>query len=110
MVRMGAWLVLLMAMMPNVLYVGHWPTTGAADGHVHAHAPAPPAETEHAEHCHGDTSQCDAPSLVLVTWVIGESSVEEPPSSLLVPMSPAAPAVEAEIILDVSTPPPRQLS
>jgi hypothetical protein len=107
-VRGGAWVVLLAAMLPNILYIGHWPTAGAAEGHTHTHPPLASSATEHAAHCHGDTSQCDAPALVLVTWVPGESSPPEPPVSVLIPPLPAVSLAPADEAIDVATPPPRR--
>jgi hypothetical protein len=46
MIRWGAWFVLLTAVLPNVMYVGHWP--GTADAHTEAPEPPVRAVEEHS--------------------------------------------------------------
>jgi hypothetical protein len=105
-VRIGALAVLVAAVLPNVTYVGHWSAISETSGHVHKHDQ--PAPESHSEHCHGDSAQCDAPALVSVTWITGESSPGEPPADLLIAfVSPLAGAVTPGAI-DVITPPPRR--
>lgn len=77
--RAGAWLVLLLAVTPNVMYLGHGPLSVApADAHEassHAHPGESPAEDtsqaeEHALHCHTGPSSCaGSQSLTGSLWV-----------------------------------------
>ena len=65
-VRVGAIVVLLAAVAPNVLYVGHWGSAGE-DQHVDH-----PAEVqEHAEHCHIGPAKCSGQASFTGTWSIG---------------------------------------
>jgi hypothetical protein len=72
-VRIGSLLVLLLAVFPNALYVGHWPvftqTAEPAEAandvshHHHGSSPAAAAETtgeahERAGHCYAGPSKC----------------------------------------------------
>ncbi len=103
-VRAGAFIVLLFALAPNIFYVGHWgPGAGNTD-HVHG---VGATHAGHAEHCHGSASQCDAPAMVSIPWVTGESSPTDPPRAILIPMpAPTVPADQAAIVA-VIKPPPR---
>ena len=103
-IRFGAWFVLLTAVMPNVLYIGHWP--GVADAHteaterevrvaeehsvhgwgMHAHgaanAPTAPSENtapepagdEHSLHCHTGPAKCSGPQATIGSLSITEDS------------------------------------
>ncbi len=51
-VRTGSLVVLLLAMAPNIMYVGHW------GGGEHEHISSPAEAQEHAEHCHLGPSKC----------------------------------------------------
>lgn len=71
-VRFGAVVVLLCAVLPNVLYVGHWSLPGL---------PAEAIETageahDHAAHCHGDRSECSGSAF-------GQALPIEAPSALV---------------------------
>lgn len=67
-VAVGSLLILLLAVLPNVLYLGHWPIPGMASD---VHQFQSEAETrEHAIHCHLGPSQCsDQPGSVGVWWL-----------------------------------------
>jgi len=68
----GSFLILLLAVLPNVLYLGHWPIPGIAGEprQIHSEAEA----QQHAAHCHLGPSTCtDQPSLV-GTWWIGDDA------------------------------------
>jgi hypothetical protein len=51
-VRAGCLIVLLLAIAPNVLYVGHWP---GLPGEAHMHSPE--EAQAHAAHCHGPDAE-----------------------------------------------------
>lgn len=63
-------LVLVLAVLPNVLSIGHLPLPGLnAEAHVHTAAEA----REHANHCHGSPASCgDQPSFVGTSWVFND--------------------------------------
>ena len=69
-VRMGTIFVLLLVLLPNVAYVGHWSPSGQiADAHsLHAEH----RETEHAAHCHEGPSQCNDTSVIVRNWRVGD--------------------------------------
>ncbi len=58
----GAVIVLLAAILPNVLWLGHWSVPGlqVTSQAVAAH--------DHASHCHGDPSCADQPAGFLPWW------------------------------------------
>lgn len=79
-VRWGAIFVLLMVLLPNVAYVGHWSPFGST---THAHSlHTEPQETDHAAHCHEGPARCGGPQAIVGTWWIGDDpnpiSTEEP--------------------------------
>jgi len=53
--RIGSLTVLLLALLPNVLYLGHGGLLGG-----HSHATQGTDATEHASHCHLGPRQCSA--------------------------------------------------
>jgi hypothetical protein len=60
--RLGG-LAILLALLPNLLYLGHWKT---AEGHEHA---KPSQQTEHERHCHGESEGCsDVPAQTSVPF------------------------------------------
>lgn len=67
---MGSVVVLLFAVLPNVLYIGHAP----ADSHAHSHAPphnhaSQTSAGDHTLHCHTGQAQCGGPhSLTGASW------------------------------------------
>jgi hypothetical protein len=71
--------VLLAAILPNLLYVGHGPTEP-----VHAHETEGARESterggEHVQHCHVGPSKCAGqPSLVGMWWVGDAPLLPEP--------------------------------
>jgi hypothetical protein len=70
-------MILLLAVMPNVVHIGHGPTSV---GHTHAphstvnHAQQDAESGTHTEHCHGNTTQCSGPALVSVGLVADDSA------------------------------------
>ncbi|MEO8456856.1 MAG: hypothetical protein ABI559_03485 [Chloroflexota bacterium] len=82
-VRLGSWLVLALALLPNISYMGHWPEiTGTGSDH-HADAAistlADPgeldAETEaHAAHCHIGPAHCGGGESMVGTPFIGDDT------------------------------------
>jgi len=69
-VRKGTTFVLLLVLLPNVAYVGHWSSSGqTADAHsLHTER----QETDHAAHCHQGPSQCNGTSAIVGTWWVGD--------------------------------------
>lgn len=78
-VRLGAWLILVLALMPNISYMGHWTEmAGAAhapDHHAETadHAAGPDAE-QHAAHCHAGPSRCGGGESMIGTPFVGEDT------------------------------------
>ncbi len=68
--RISALLVLLGAVLPNVLYVGHWPIFGETHEHL-----SPEEAEEHAEHCHLAPAKCSGEATLTGTWSLGGDSV-----------------------------------
>jgi hypothetical protein len=74
--RLFALFVLAAAMLPNILYIGHWgPPTAAAHSHSQAahHQPAPEAD-EHAQHCHTGPAKCAGPQALAGAIWVGEDA------------------------------------
>jgi hypothetical protein len=74
-IRTGSLLILLSAVLPNTLYVGHGPLSfdhgHAAEG---AHDGASEADGEHAQHCHVGPSRCGGSQSMVGAWWVGEDS------------------------------------
>ena len=71
MIRIGSWLVLVLALLPAITYMGHWPAAGV-DLHADAHGPSTAAE--HEAHCHGGVSHCAGGEAIVGSIWIGEES------------------------------------
>jgi hypothetical protein len=77
--RFGAFLVLLTAVLPNVTYVGHWsaPDAGAV-AHTHvenSHGEQPDSSADdHAQHCHTSPAGCSGPSAIAGSIWVGEDA------------------------------------
>lgn len=71
-VTAGALLVLMAAILPNIMYLGHW---SSADNHVFR---TPEELQEHIAHCHVGPSHCAASqaSSDAITWVAGVAPLE----------------------------------
>lgn len=77
-VRLGSWLILVLALMPNISYMGHWPDmAGTANHHDEAAAADPnAAESEleaHAAHCHVGPAHCGGGESMIGTPFVGET-------------------------------------
>jgi hypothetical protein len=80
-VRLGAWLILAFVLLPNILYMGHWPEMAGAghDHHDEAAMPVDPgahdSETEdHAAHCHVGPAHCGGGESMIGTPFVGEET------------------------------------
>lgn len=77
-VRLGSWLILVLALMPNISYMGHWTEmAGAAHHHDDTAAPIDPgaADSEieaHAAHCHVGPAHCGGGESMIGTPFAGE--------------------------------------
>lgn len=92
--RAGAVFVLLAAVMPNVLYIGHGPTEPSHKSpHSHGAAAADVGSTSgeaHVQHCHVGAAKCAGPqSLVGTSW-IGDSHLPPEPGLVRVIGEPTA--------------------
>lgn len=72
-VRTVALVVLLGAILPNVIYLGHWsipglPGTAAATA-AHSH------DDGHADHCHGSSSCSSQAVYGLKWWITGDGAL-----------------------------------
>jgi hypothetical protein len=65
--------VLLMAIVPNVFYVGHWSLPGLQ--HDHSIASLEDLH-EHAAHCHVGPSECTGPHAMAGAWWVGDAPLE----------------------------------
>ncbi|HZP26600.1 MAG TPA: hypothetical protein VFB90_06090 [Dehalococcoidia bacterium] len=100
-----ALLALLLAVLPNVLYIGHLPLPGAPVEHIHTPAEA----AQHANHCHLGPSSCgDQPSLS-GTWWAGEEPAPLTPFSDTLPIASSGGQLKPEAPSDILTPPPRSV-
>lgn len=70
-VRVGSWLVLALAMLPVLTYMGHWPLSG---GHVHAEAQTASSIEDHESHCHVGVSHCAGGEAMVGSFWVGEQS------------------------------------
>jgi len=67
-------LILLVAVLPNVLYVGHGPLSLGHD-HTEQDAHGGVADGgEHAEHCHVGPTRCGGSQSMVGTWWAGEDA------------------------------------
>ncbi len=101
----GALLIFLSAILPNLLFLGHWGLLVSAEGHSHG-----PAEAQaHVEHCHLDVTHCGGQPSLTGVWGL------DPQERLLLPAGLTPPVVLAiahtlsfdEPELAVLRPPPR---
>jgi hypothetical protein len=72
-VRLGAWFVLLAALLPNVSYMGHWPIAGA-DVHLEAGVDPSSVIAEHEAHCHIGPANCGGGESMVGTPFAGEEN------------------------------------
>ncbi len=100
-VRLGAVLVLLLAVLPNVMYIGH--RGEGRENHVHTRAEA----AEHANHCHGGPSQCGGGPSLVNAWMIGGEGWSLIPGAVPQRIESGDPARADDPSLPVDTPPPR---
>ena len=77
-VRLGAWLVLVLALLPNVSYMGHWPEmAGNTDDHHDdglASDATDEAADEHAAHCHIGPAHCGGGESMIGTPFVGDDT------------------------------------
>lgn len=71
--RLMAALVLVAAVLPNVLYVGHWSAPGPEAAHSHSTA-TPEESDEHELHCHKGPSRCAGPQSLTGSLWVGEEA------------------------------------
>jgi len=94
----GALLALLFGILPNVLYLGHWPLPG---GQGHESIDTQEEAREHAAHCHLGPSDCsDSPSL-------GQSLLVPATVAFSLPESGLLPLIETPQELAFTTASPR---
>lgn len=67
-IRLGAWLILVLALMPSISYMGHWPEMA---GTAHAHGAAD-FEAAHATHCHVGHAHCGGGESMIRTPFVGD--------------------------------------
>ena len=126
-VRIGSVLILLFAVAPNALYMGHWPVFAQTDtpqstpqpseaGHHHhgASAPAQAAGEAHerAGHCYAGPSKCsEAPGTSLFQPVVIEGiTLAFLTGGLLILLSSYGPSVLASLAGRIDRPPRGTLS
>lgn len=69
-VRIMSVVVLLGAILPNVLYLGHWPIRGVHGTHTHVHSDQ--QSQSHASHCHYGPASCFDQPLVSTDWWLSD--------------------------------------
>jgi hypothetical protein len=67
----GCWLVLVLALLPAITYMGHWPI-GTGEAHEASHESSTAAD--HELHCHGGVAKCAGGEAMVGTTWIGEDS------------------------------------
>jgi hypothetical protein len=79
-IRVGAWLILALALLPNISYMGHW-TKMAGATHDHAdtsesaeHSADDSATAAHAAHCHVGPANCGGGESMIGTPFVGEDT------------------------------------
>jgi hypothetical protein len=82
--RFAALVILFGAIVPQALYVGHWPVPGVtsvtAEALLHAHEDAEgghhqdEGSPEHELHCHAGPSKCGGPQAMVASVWVGEDS------------------------------------
>ena len=94
-IRWGAILVLLLVMLPNVAYLGHWSPFGQTT-HAHSLHHERTDTDDHAEHCHGGPTSC-GPQATVGSWWIGDD-----PN----PIAPDAPTLDTRLEAPEAEPDP----
>ena len=102
-IRVGGLVILLAAVMPNVLYLGHWSVAGEAHGGIHTAAEA----EEHAAHCHLGPAKCSGQASFTWTWTIGDHEWSLAPNARPQQIELGEYEHYAEPSLSIDTPPPR---
>jgi hypothetical protein len=79
MTRFAALVILFSAIVPQALYVGHWPVPGVidvtAESAVHEHGGEHhEGSPEHEMHCHMGPSKCGGPQAMVASVWIGEDA------------------------------------
>jgi hypothetical protein len=83
MTRFAALVILFGAILPQVLYVGHWPVPGVAQAgapavveHTHGEGADHHGTTggEHELHCHAGPAKCGGPQSMVASMWIGEDA------------------------------------
>jgi len=100
-IRVGGLVVLLAAVLPNVLYVGHLPASG------HQHIDTAAEAEEHAEHCHLGPAKCSGQASLTGTWTIGDHEWSLAPNARPEQIELGEYGHYAEPSLPIDTPPPR---
>lgn len=77
-IRLGAWLILVLALMPNISYMGHW-TEMASASHDHQantseHADDDTDTEAHAAHCHVGPAHCGGGESMIGTPFVGDDT------------------------------------
>lgn len=106
-IRFGS-LLLLVAFLPTLLFLGHHPGQADDAGASTQHAASSHEHDEHARHCHADLGSCaDQP----LTSGLGQLSMVEELAFVLhlyaAPIAPDAERTPSASAVDVPAPPPR---
>lgn len=78
-VRLGAWLVLALALVPNISYMGHWTDmAGASHDHTASNTQAVDHSASdsqaHASHCHVGPAHCGGGESMIGTPFVGDDT------------------------------------
>lgn len=76
-VSAGALFVLVAALLPGIVYMGHWGSAGTNHDHAgETHA------TSHEDHCHVGPARCSGGLSMVGTWWVGEDPVSVEPDTI----------------------------
>ncbi len=98
-IRAAAVLVLLFVVLPNVLYLGHWPIFG--DHPIRSEAQA----REHAAHCHLGPSTCSSEAPLGQSLLAPEIPPFSTPDTFLSVADPADPFIPTLLVHRPDKPP-----
>ena len=101
-IRVGCLPILLSAVLPNALYVGHGFTAVQVED-----LGRPATAEEHADHCHVAAAKCSGQAVMAGTWSVYDEPVRVSTDGLLyaVPHGRTAAAIAAAVL--PADPPPR---
>ena len=100
-------LLILLAWLPTLAYVGHWDAfAGTAPIHRAAHAGGPAEDSSHSQHCHAGLDSCADSASAPVPVIAPLGALRAAPEAHVVILPTDAPALVGRSDAP-ATPPPR---